>query len=121
MQLMEDLYQITQEPAMDDSNQRLFERLNTRLSARVLDITEFDETQVMINDISAGGLRMSGLEPLGEGTPVKVWVSIPGKKKELFLEGIVRWVREDNSDGWAMGLRFPSERMFNYRRLFPVS
>jgi len=117
---MEDIYDITQAPAMDESDQRLFERLKTRLTARVLDITEFDEKQVTVNDISAGGLGMAGIEPLAQGTPVKVWISIPGKKKEMFLEGTVRWVRCDHDSGWAMGLRFPSERLFNYRRLFPV-
>jgi hypothetical protein len=114
---MDDMYEITQEPKMDDSNKRLFERVHTDLSARLLDLADFDEKSVTVCDFSAGGLGMYSFEPVVEGSVVKMWVNIPDRKRELFLEGTVKWVQQHPDKGWVMGINFSANRMFDYKRL----
>ena len=76
-------------------------RINKKIKSEVVseDHVSFSSSV----DLSQGGIFISTPEPLGNGSNVKLTIVIPGNE-ELEVQGIVKWVRADESDKGRAGM-----------------
>lgn len=52
-------------------------------------------------DIGLGGMFIETPEPLAYGTPIRIYIQLPGMKQETLIEAVVRWKKEN-----GMGVQF---------------
>ena len=76
-------------------------RINKKIKSEVVsdDHVSFSSSV----DLSHGGIFISTPEPLGDGSNVKLTIVIPGNE-EVEVQGIVKWVRRDESDRGKAGM-----------------
>jgi hypothetical protein len=58
-------------------------------------------TEATCQDVSLGGMYIETSEPLPYGTPLRVFLRLPGMKQEAEIEAIVRWYKP-----MGMGVQF---------------
>ena len=80
---------------------RKSERIKKGIKSEVLseEYASFSSTV----DLSKGGIFISTPEPLSNGSEVSMSIHIPGQG-EVEVKGIVRWVREDETDSEKAGM-----------------
>ena len=70
-------------------------RVNKKVKSEVR--TEEAVTLSSSVDVSKGGIFISTPEPLNNGSTVNLTIMLPGNG-EVEVQGVVRWVREDETD-----------------------
>lgn len=83
------------------SEKRKTERIKKNMKSEVLS-EEYAAFSSAV-DLSRGGIFISTPEPLGNGSNVKLLLHIPGHG-ELELNGVVRWVRPDETENTKAGM-----------------
>lgn len=76
-------------------------RVNTKIKSEVR--TEESVTLSSSVDLSKGGIFISTPEPLGNGSNVTLTIILPGNG-EVEVQGVVRWVREDETPSGKAGM-----------------
>ncbi|MFA5090880.1 MAG: PilZ domain-containing protein [Candidatus Omnitrophota bacterium] len=72
-------------------DQRIFERLDTRVPLRFLDPASGKEGIAETVDISANGLGMITKEGLNTSTALEMWLAIPDHRDPFYTRGEVVW------------------------------
>lgn len=99
-------------------NNRIYDRFQTELNGRLLDLNDIDERQIVVDDISLTGLGISSYTPTQVGTRIKLWIDATDNKREVFVDGTVSWLKEDKQKGWQMGVEVSNLSPFQYQRLW---
>ncbi|HOP28862.1 MAG TPA: PilZ domain-containing protein [Spirochaetota bacterium] len=76
-------------------------RVNKKVKSEVR--TEEAVTLSSSVDVSKGGIFISTPEPLNNGSTVNLTIMLPGNG-EVEVQGVVRWVREDETDSGKAGM-----------------
>ena len=93
---------ITQKPDLEDI--RIFERIPTKLSLKLLDPHTNREGLAQTQDISAKGVGLLVKDELFPYTPVEMWLEIPNKNTPLYLRGEVVWSKPAESRNYRVGV-----------------
>jgi len=80
---------------------RKTQRINKKVKSEVR--TEESVTLSSSVDVSRGGIFISTPEPISNGSTVNLTIMLPGNG-EVEVQGVVRWVREDESDSGKAGM-----------------
>ncbi len=83
------------------SEHRKTQRVNKKIKSEVR--TEDSITLSSSVDLSKGGIFISTPEPLGDGANVNLTIIIPGNG-EIEVQGVVKWVRGDETDKGKAGM-----------------
>lgn len=83
------------------TDHRKTQRINKRIKSEVR--TEESVTLSSSVDLSRGGIFISTPEPLGGGSNVNLTIIIPGNG-EVEVQGVVKWVRGDESESGKAGM-----------------
>ena len=68
---------------------------------------EYIEEFSPVIDISRGGIKFQGKEPLDINAEVTLNISIPGERAPLTLHGTVRWISfDEEKDRYHIGVQF---------------
>lgn len=83
------------------SEHRKTQRINKKIKSEVR--TADSITLSSSVDLSKGGIFISTPEPLGDGANVNLTIIIPGNG-EIEVQGVVKWVRGDESEKGKAGM-----------------
>jgi len=96
----------------NERERRRFKRIKIAFEVRY-EITENTKvlSEVLSRDVSQGGIGLIIYEKLKEGTPLRIWLNLPGRKDKLFVLGDIAWLKEvktEDSDKrvFYAGVRF---------------
>lgn len=106
-----------EEGALKMEDRRIFERFATRLPLRFLNINSGKECIAETRDISVKGIGTVCPEEFAAGTPLELWVDVPGGGGPLYSRGQVAWSRPDGSGQYMTGINLDHADLMGVARV----
>lgn len=94
---------------MDDSDRRKYPRFDVELPLKNFCHSSAGEISASTRDISSKGIGCVCGNGLPVGTPLDVWIYVPGKEPQL-VEGIVVW-RCNDGGLFRMGIELTTQEL----------
>ena len=101
------------------AEQRVFDRINVRFSARLNKRNSAEGVDVIIKDFSPTGARVLASQKVTLFDRLSLSFS-PSKDSSVVMDGHVVYIDKDNPDSWHVGIKFDDVDLLRANRIMDL-
>jgi hypothetical protein len=107
-----------QEEKFED--RRIFERFETKMPLRFIDLTSSKEGEADLQDVCAKGIGFVSQQELLPQSTVEMWLKVPDKGEPLYVRGKVVWSKAAESSRYRMGVNLERADLMGLARILRI-